>query len=130
MTKRSNWSIPYFIFLVLFVVLLGLGMDYDIFLTTRVREYKLKGFTNHEAVEMAVRNAGSTITLCALIMGGTFLSLLVANSSMLKEFGFALGFAILVDALFIRTYVVPAVMHLMGKWNWIGPSFLSIKKEE
>ena len=117
------WIVP----IVLFVVLLGLGMDYDIFLTTRVREYKLKGYTNHEAVEMAVRNAGSTITLCALIMGGTFLSLLVANSSMLKEFGFALGVGILIDGLFMVTYVVPAIMHILGESSWKGPTFMQKK---
>ena len=118
------WVVP----IVLFVVLLGLGMDYDIFLTTRVREYKLKGYTNHEAVEMAVRNAGSTITLCALIMGGTFLSLLVANSSMLQEFGFALGIGILIDGLFMVTYVVPSIMHLLGEASWKGPAFMQKKQ--
>jgi RND superfamily putative drug exporter len=46
---------------------------------------------------------------------------------MLQEFGFALGFAILVDALFVRTYVVPAVMHLLGDWNWKGPKFMQKK---
>ena len=117
------WIVP----IVLFVVLLGLGMDYDIFLTTRVREYKLKGYSNHEAVEMAVRNAGSTITLCALIMGGTFLSLLVANSAMLKEFGFALGVGILIDGLFMVTYVVPSLMHLLGEASWKGPAFMQKK---
>ena len=115
------WVVP----IVLFVVLLGLGMDYDIFLTTRVREYKLKGHTNHEAVEMAIRNAGPTITLCALIMGGTFLSLLVANSSMLREFGFALGVGILIDGLFMVTYVVPSLMHLMGEASWKGPEAMN-----
>ena len=113
------WIVP----IVLFVVLLGLGMDYDIFLTTRVREYKIKGYSNHDAVMMAVRNAGSTITLCALIMGGTFLSLLVANSSMLREFGFALGVGILIDGLFMVTYVVPALMHILGEASWAGPRF-------
>ncbi len=120
------WIVP----IVLFVVLLGLGMDYDIFLTTRVREYKLKGYTNHEAVEMAVRNAGSTITLCALIMGGTFLSLLVANSSMLQEFGFALGVGIIIDGLFMVTYVVPSLMHILGEASWKGPAFLQKRQKQ
>lgn len=114
------WIVP----IVLFVVLLGLGMDYDIFMTTRVREYKLKGYSNHDAVEMAVKNAGSTITLCAFIMGGTFLSLLVANSSMMQEFGFALGVGILIDGLFMVTYVVPSLMHILGEASWKGPASL------
>ena len=113
------WVVP----IVLFVICLGLGMDYDILLTTRIREGKLKGMSNDEAIQNAVSWAGSVITLCGLVMGGTFLTLLTSGSSMLQEVGFALGFAILVDALFVVPYVVPALMHLMGDWSWKGPRF-------
>ncbi|MDD3233009.1 MAG: MMPL family transporter [Candidatus Methanomethylophilus sp.] len=114
------WVVP----IVLFVILLGLGMDYDILLTTRVRENVMKGASNDDAVDHAVKFSGAIITLCGLLMGGTFLTLLIGNSSMLQEFGFALGFGILIDSLFMVTYFVPALMHLMGKWNWKGPKFL------
>jgi len=70
-----------------------------------------------------VEHSGAIITICGLIMGGAFMSMILSSTPMLQQFGFALGFAILVDALLIRTYVVPAVMHLMGKWNWVGPKF-------
>ena len=106
------------------MVCLGLGMDYDILLTTRIKENVMKGMTNDDAILHAVEKSGAVITICGLIMGGAFLTMALSTSPMLMEFGFALGFAILVDALFIRTYVVPAVMHLMGKWNWVGPKFL------
>ncbi len=114
------WIVP----IVLFVICLGLGMDYDILLTTRIREGKLKGLSNDEAIQNALSWSGSIITLCGLIMGGTFLTMLSSGSSMLQEIGFALGFAILVDALFVVPYVVPALMHLMGDWSWKGPKFL------
>lgn len=114
------WIVP----IVLFVICLGLGMDYDILLTTRIREGKLKGLTNDEAIQNALSWSGSIITLCGLIMGGTFLTMLSSGSSMLQEIGFALGFAILVDALIVVPYVVPALMHLMGDWSWVGPKFL------
>ncbi|MCQ2079324.1 MAG: MMPL family transporter [archaeon] len=120
------WIVP----IVLFVVLLGLGMDYDIFITTRIRENKIRGMSNDDAIDAAICSASGTISLCALIMGGTFLCLLVGSSSMLQEFGFALGVGILIDGLFMVTFVGPAVMHLMGDWSWKGPRFLQRKHSE
>ena len=83
---------------------------------------------NDEAIEEALAKSGSIITLCGLIMGGTFLTLLVSGSAMLQEIGFALGFAILVDSLLVVPYVVPALMHLMGDWSWKGPRFLASRR--
>ena len=114
------WIVP----IVLFVICLGLGMDYDILLTTRIREGKVRGFSNDDAIRDALARSGGIITLCGLIMGGTFLTLLISGSTMLQEIGFALGFAILVDSLLVVPYVVPALMHLMGDWSWKGPRFL------
>ncbi len=111
--------------IVLFVVLLGLGMDYEIFLTTKIRENRSKGMDNHEAISQAIREAGPVIMLCALLMGGTFLTLTLAGSSMLQEFGFALGVGILIDGLLMVGFVSPAIMHLMGDWSWKGPAFLT-----
>ena len=111
--------------IVLFVLLLGLGMDYEIFLTTKIRENKSKGMDNHKAISEAIRETGPVISLCALIMGGTFLTLVLAGSSMLKEFGFALGFGILIDGLLMVGFVSPALMHIMGDWSWKGPGFLT-----
>ncbi len=115
------WILP----IVLLVICLGLGMDYDILLTTRIREYRFsKGMSEDEAIHQAVLHSGSVITICGFIMGGTFGTLMLSNTLMLQQMGFALCFAILVDALIVRTYIVPAAMHLMGKWNWVGPRFL------
>ena len=120
------WILP----IMLIVICLGLGMDYDILLTTRIREYRFaKGMDEDEAIHQAVLHSGSVITLCGLIMGGTFGTLMLSNTVMLQQMGFALCFAILVDALIVRTYIVPAVMHLMGRWNWVGPSFLTRRKQ-
>ena len=117
------WMVP----IILFVVCLGLGMDYDILLTTRIRENVVKGMTNDEAIEHALEKSGAVITICGLIMAGTFFTLTTSSAPMLQEFGFALGFAILIDALIVRTYIVPAIMHLMGDLNWRGPKFLGGK---
>jgi len=117
------WIVP----IVLFVICLGLGMDYDILLTTRIKENVMKGMSNDEAIEAAVMRSGAVITLCGLIMAGAFSTLMFSTSPMLQEFGFALGFAIAIDALFIRTYIVPAIMHILGDWNWKGPGSAVIR---
>jgi len=115
------WMIP----IILIVVCLGLGMDYDILLTTRIKENHLhRGMSNDDSIRYAVTHSGSVITICGLIMGGAFGTLMLSSTTMLQEFGFALCFAILVDALLVRTYIVPAAMHLLGEWNWKGPKFM------
>ena len=117
-----TWLIP----LILLVICLGLGMDYDILLTTRIKEnVRANGMTNDEAIHHAVVHSGSVITICGLIMGGAFGTLMLSSMGMLQQFGFALCFAILCDALIVRTYIVPAVMHILGDWNWKGPKFLT-----
>lgn len=115
-----NWIVP----IILFVVCLGLGMDYDILLTTRIRENVSKGMSNDEAIAHAVESTGAVITICGIIMSSAFGTMVLSSSPMLQQFGFALWFAILVDALLVRTYLVPAVMHLLGRWNWVGPKWL------
>ncbi|QHK17845.1 MMPL family transporter [Methanomassiliicoccaceae archaeon DOK] len=121
-----TWLIP----LILLVICLGLGMDYDILLTTRIKEnVRAHGMSNDEAIHHAVVHSGSVITICGLIMGGAFGTLMLSSMGMLQQFGFALCFAILCDALIVRTYIVPAVMHLLGDWNWKGPRFLMTKAE-
>ena len=120
------WLVP----LILLVICLGLGMDYDILLTTRIKEnVKARGMTNDEAIHQAVVHTGSVITICGLIMGGAFGTLMLSGMTMMQQFGFTLCFAILIDALVVRTYIVPAVMHLLGDWNWKGPKFLNRKSQ-
>ena len=123
--KLMDTPVLFLVPIVLFVVLLGLGMDYEIFLTTKIRENRSKGLDDLDAISQAIREAGPVIMLCALLMGGTFLTLTLAGSSMLQEFGFALGVGILIDGLLMVGFVSPAIMHLMGDWSWKGPGFLT-----
>ena len=126
MGSEVIWMIP----IILLVICLGLGMDYDILLTTRIKEnVRGHGMSNDDAIRHAVTHTGSVITICGLIMGGAFGTLMISSMTMLQEFGFALCFAILVDALIVRTYIVPAIMHLLGDWNWKGPGVKIEKKE-
>jgi RND superfamily putative drug exporter len=110
--------------LILFVMLMGIGMDYNVFILTRIREEVHKGKELNQAVVEAVDWTGGIITALALIMAGAFGCLMLSSNMMLVMFGFALTAAILLDAMVVRTYIVPAAMSLMGKWAWYAPGRL------
>jgi RND superfamily putative drug exporter len=110
--------------LILFVMLMGLGMDYNVFILTRIREEVHKGKDTRQAVVDAVDWTGGIISALALIMAGAFGSMMLSSNTMLQEFGFALTLAILLDAMVVRTYIVPAAMMLMGKKAWWAPGIL------
>lgn len=111
------WLMP----MILFIVMMGLGMDYDILLCTRIREEVQKGKNDVDAIITAVEKTGVIITACGAIMAAAFGSMMLSTLGLLQEFGFALCFAILVDAMIIRIYLVPAIMVLLTKWNWWAP---------
>jgi len=114
------WLLP----LMLFSILMGLGLDYDIFLVTRIKEYYDKGMTNKEAIAHALDHTASIITSCGTVMAAAYSSLLISQLWHLRELGFAFTIAIILDATVIRLIVVPAVMVLMEKLNWKGPKWL------
>jgi len=113
----TEWLLPIF----LFCALMGLGVDYDIFLVSRIREEVLKGKSDEEAIETAVKATGTIITLCGAVMASAFGSMMISSSLELKEFGFVLCLAIILDATLMRLVIVPAIMVLMKKYNWWMP---------
>ena len=119
-----NFPILFITPLTLFVLLLGLGMDYNIFILTRIREEAASGAPLNKAITTAVERTGGIITAAAIILAGSLGSLMLSNNLLLKEFGFAFFYSILIDAMVMRTYVVPSVMSLIGKWNWYAPGRL------
>lgn len=116
-----NYQMLYLIPFFLFVALLGLGMDYNVFILTRVREEATKGKHLDEAITSAIEQTGGIITAAAVILAGSLGALMLSSDLLLKEVGFAFAYSILIDALIVRTYLVPAVMSVMGKWNWYNP---------
>ena len=125
--KPVLWLMP----VVLFVVLMGLGMDYNIFILTRVREEAHKRGNHVKAIIEAVDRTGGIITACALIMAGAFGSLMISGTTILQEFGFALSFAVLLDAMLVRTYITPAIMKILGpKLTWWAPGRLQRVKPD
>jgi len=116
-----NYQILFITPLFLFVTLLGLGMDYNVFILTRIREEATKGESLHEAIIRAIERTGGIITAAAIILAGSLGALMLSGSLLLKQLGFAFAFSILIDALIVRTYLVPAVMASAKKWNWYNP---------
>ena len=107
-----------------FSILFGLSMDYEVFLLARIREEYLRTGDNTEAVAWGLEHTGSIITSAALIMVTVFGAFAFGRLLPIKELGFGLAMAVLIDATVIRVMLVPATMRLLGKWNWWLPRWL------
>ncbi|HZY91318.1 MAG TPA: MMPL family transporter, partial [Thermoplasmata archaeon] len=108
----------YFVPTVLFILILGLGIDYNIFLLTRVREERLKGQDSIRATAQALGRTGGIITAAAVILASAFAILLTGDFVLLQAIGFAVATAILLDAMVVRTYLVPAALILLKDRVW------------
>jgi RND superfamily putative drug exporter len=108
----------------MFAILFGLSMDYEVFLISRIREEYLKDGDTRRAVADGLAKTARVITAAAAIMVVVFLSFVTAQDVFLKLFGIGLATAIFLDATVVRMVLVPAVMQLLGKWNWWIPNWL------
>jgi RND superfamily putative drug exporter len=113
-----------FLPVMLFAILFGLSMDYEVFLVSRINEEWLKSGDNRIAVRNGLAATGKTITAAALIMILVFGSFMFGGQRVIKEFGLGLSVGILMDAVFIRMAIVPALMFVFGKTNWWFPKAL------
>jgi len=113
-----------FVPVLLFSILFGLSMDYEVFLVSRMHEEWLLKRDNGMAVTLGQAETGRVITAAASIMILIFASFVLGGSIIIKQFGIGLAGAILVDAFIIRTVVVPSLMHMVGKDNWWLPKWL------
>ena len=113
-----------FLPVMLFAILFGLSMDYEVFLVSRIHEEWLKSGDNSTAVRNGLAATGKTITAAALIMILVFGSFILGGERVIKEFGLGLAGGILMDAVLIRMAIVPALMFLIGKANWWFPGWL------
>ena len=113
----------------LFCIAFGLSMDYEVFLVSRIREYWLtSGKTradNDESVALGLARTGRVVTAAALLMSISFAALIAAQVAFMRMFGVGLTVAVLADATLVRMLLVPAFMHLLGKWNWWAPKPLA-----
>jgi RND superfamily putative drug exporter len=113
-----------FLPVMLFAILFGLSMDYEVFLVMRIHEEWLRSGDNNLAVGRGLAATGGTITAAAAIMIVVFGSFILGGERIIKEFGLGLAGAIFVDAVIIRTALVPSLMLLIGKGNWWFPAGL------
>jgi putative drug exporter of the RND superfamily len=123
----------------LFCIAFGLSMDYEVFLVSRIREYWLKAGAggpategrrmtradNDESVALGLAKTGRVVTAAALLMSISFAALIAAQVAFMRMFGVGLTLAILVDATLVRMALVPAFMHVLGRWNWRAPKPLA-----
>ncbi len=110
--------------LVMFAVIFGLSMDYEIFLLTRIQEGHLAGLNTREAVKIALERTAGVITSAALIMVIVFSGFIPGSVVVNKTIGLGLSVAVALDATIVRLILVPAFMVLAGKWNWWLPTWL------
>jgi RND superfamily putative drug exporter len=113
-----------FLPLVMFAILFGLSMDYEVFLLTQIREAHHRSGDNRESVIKGLASSGRVITSAALIMVAVFLSFVLNGDPVVKQFGVGLAFAVAIDATMVRCLLVPATLVLLGRRNWELPGWL------
>ncbi|PXX62487.1 RND superfamily putative drug exporter [Nocardia tenerifensis] len=118
---HSTGSLQIYLPMLVFAVLFGLSMDYEVFLIRRMKEHWDTHGDNAAAVADGLQRTARPITAAAAIMVAVFASFVTANVLELKQIGFALAVAIAIDAVLVRLVLVPALMRLFGRWNWWLP---------
>ncbi len=112
--------------LIMFAVVFGLSMDYEVFLLSRIREEWLRSGDNHESVISGLAHTGRIITSAALIMLGVIGSFAAGTLVYVKQMGVGISAAIALDVTLVRALLVPATMQLLGAWNWWLPRWLHL----
>jgi RND superfamily putative drug exporter len=108
----------------LFAILFGLSMDYQVFLVSRMHEEWVHTKDNERSVTVGQAETGGIITAAAIIMIAVFLGFLLTPGRPIKIFGTGLAAAVFLDAFILRTMLVPSLMHMFGKANWYFPKWL------
>jgi RND superfamily putative drug exporter len=109
---------------IMFCVLFGLSMDYQVFLLSRVREEWERTRDNAHSVAVGLQRSGRIITSAALIVVVVTTSFVSADVIIIKALGLGIALAVTVDATIIRALLVPSTMRLLGDWNWWMPGWL------
>jgi RND superfamily putative drug exporter len=113
-----------FIPVMLFAIVFGLSMDYEVFLVSRIHERWAHTHENRRAVAEGLALTGRVVTAAAAIMVCVFLSFMLGEDRVIKEFGLSLASAVFLDALVVRCLLLPAVLHLIGPRTWALPGWL------
>ncbi|HEV2527018.1 MAG TPA: MMPL family transporter [Thermomicrobiales bacterium] len=108
--------------ILMFCVLYGLSMDYEVLLLARVQEEYLRTGDNRQSVAAGIESTGAIITGAAAIMIAVFGGFVAAEVTVIKSLGFGLAVAVFIDATIVRSLLVPSTMRLLGEWNWWAPA--------
>ncbi len=114
-----------FVPMIMFAILFGLSMDYEVFLLSRIKEEYDQTGDNGKSVAEGLNHTARVITAAALIMVTVFATFILDSNRVIKEFGLGLAAAILIDATIVRMILVPSTMELLGKANWWFPKWLN-----
>jgi RND superfamily putative drug exporter len=120
----SPGPIESFIPVMLFAIVFGLSMDYEVFLVSRIHEQWTRTRDNHRAVGEGLALTGRVVTAAAAIMVCVFLSFMLGENRVIKEFGLSLASAVFLDAVVVRCLLLPAVLSLIGERTWRIPAWL------
>jgi uncharacterized membrane protein YdfJ with MMPL/SSD domain len=99
-------------------------MDYHVFILSRIKELVDGGMPTEEAVSTGIKRTAATVTSAALVMVAVFAIFMSLRTLDIKQMGFGLAAAILIDATIVRAVLLPSVMKLLGEWNWYLPRWL------
>ena len=113
-----------FLPIMVFAILFGLSMDYEVFLVSRMQEGWHETGDNREAVRHGLAGSGKVVVAAALIMSSVFLAFVPVPNDTIKLFGVALASAVIIDAFIVRLVLVPSVMSMFGRANWWLPGWL------
>ena len=121
---ESNGGIANWLPMFMFVILFGLSMDYHVFILSRIREGYDRGLSTDRAIAHGIKATAGTVTSAAVVMVGVFSVFTMLPLVDLKEMGFGLAIAVLIDATIVRGVLLPASMKLLGEANWYLPRWL------
>jgi RND superfamily putative drug exporter len=121
---HSNGAITSWLPLFMFVILFGLSMDYHVFILSRIKELHDAGMPTEQAVAVGIKRTAGTVTSAAVVMVAVFAIFVSLRTLDIKQMGFGLAAAILIDATVVRAVLLPAAMKLLGDWNWYLPRWL------
>ena len=108
----------------LFALIFGLSTDYGVFLLSRIKEAHDRGLPNSEAVAVGLQRTGRIVTAAALLLCVAIGAFATSNITFMKELGVGTVVGVLVDASVVRALLVPALMGILGEWNWWAPAIL------
>lgn len=114
-------QIEAWVLILLFAILFGLSMDYEIFIVSRIREARDRGASNEDAIREGMNSSGTVVTTAALIFISALTGLIFGHFAGLQQLGIGLVIGVFVDATIIRGLLLPSAMVLLGNWNWWLP---------